>query len=204
MPLDYARTVALVTGGNRGLGRAFVDELLHRGATVDVAVLAERVPGLNLLINKAGIHQPTNVLNPGAARITAEVLAVNTIGIVAVTAALQRLLVQSRGAVLNVLSAGSWLSGNLAYSASKAASLSVTNNTRAILNPLGVQVTALHAGFIDTDMMADFHGPKMPSTLVARLALDGVAAGLREVITDDLARGARAHAIDEIPSFERS
>ena len=112
MPLDYARTVALVTGGNRGLGRAFVDELLHRGATVDVAVLAERVPGLNLLINKAGIHKPTNVLNPGAARITAEVLAVNTIGIVAVTAALQRLLVQSRGAVLNLLSAGSWLSGN--------------------------------------------------------------------------------------------
>jgi short-subunit dehydrogenase involved in D-alanine esterification of teichoic acids len=76
MLLDYARTVALVTGGNRGLGRAFVDELLHRGATVDVAVLAERVPGLNLLINKAGIHKPTNVLNPGAARITAEVLAV--------------------------------------------------------------------------------------------------------------------------------
>ena len=62
----------------------------------------------------------------------------------------------------------------------------------------------MHAGFIDTDMMADFHGPKMPSTLVARLAPDGVAAGLQEVITDDLARGARAHAIDEIPSFERS
>jgi len=60
------------------------------------------------------------------------------------------------GAVLNVLSALSWFvfPGSGAYAAAKAAAWNLTNAVRLELAGQDTQVTALHLGAADTDMMA--------------------------------------------------
>jgi NAD(P)-dependent dehydrogenase (short-subunit alcohol dehydrogenase family) len=60
---------------------------------------------------------------------------------------------------------------------------------RQELAPSGIQVTALHVGYMATDMAA--HVPpenKIDPALVAAAALDGVEAGDTEVLADQLSR----------------
>jgi len=231
-PIDrpYRPTVALVTGGNRGLGLAFARALLDRGATVvvgarspervqipgarvialdvtdpdQVALLPELVPDVTMVVNNAGVHFSTDIDRPDCVDVMRDVFDVNVFGLAAVTAALHDRLVANRGVIVNVLSAGSWLSGpgNIAYAGSKAAALSVTNSTRAVLGPRGVQVVAVHAGFIDTDMMASFPGAKLDPADVATRALDAVVVGRQEVLVDRMSAGAKAAAGDPVPDFE--
>lgn len=225
----YKSAVALVTGGNRGLGLAFSRALIERGASVvvgarspgdvdlpgarvipldvtdpdQVARLPELVPDVTMLINNAGVHLTTDIDSPDCVDVMREAYDVNVFGLTAVTAALQERLVENRGVIVNVLSAGAWLSGpgNLAYSSSKAAALSVTNSTRSVLGERGVQVVSVHAGFIDTDMMASFPGAKLDPADVATRTLDAVAAGHQEVLIDRMSVGAKAAAADPVSDF---
>ena len=92
--------------------------------------------------------------------------------------------------MLNVLSALSWLSMGRsgAYSAAKAAEWSLTNALRLQLADQGTQVTALHVGYMDTDMVRHLDVPKIDPAVVAKLALDGLAAGQPEVLADETSR----------------
>jgi hypothetical protein len=58
-------------------------------------------------------------------------------------------------------------------------------------------VTALHIGFMDTDMTAEIDAVKTDPAIIAGLALDGVAldgveTGAIEVLTDQMTREAKA------------
>lgn len=98
------------------------------------------------------------------------------------------------GAILNVHSALSWvtLPTTGAYSAAKAAAWSLTNALRVELAGQGTAVTALHVGYMDTDMAAGVDGPKSDPRTVAALALDGVEQGALEVLADDTSRRVKA------------
>jgi NAD(P)-dependent dehydrogenase (short-subunit alcohol dehydrogenase family) len=73
------------------------------------------------------------------------------------------------------------------------------------LAPAGVTVTALHVGFMDTDMVADVDAPKEDPAAVAAAALDGVENGLVEVLVGDRTRQVKAGlAADRGPSGQRS
>jgi NAD(P)-dependent dehydrogenase (short-subunit alcohol dehydrogenase family) len=80
-----------------------------------------------------------------------------------------------------------------AYSVAKAGELAMTNVVRQELAPAGIDVTALHVGYMDTDM-ADYVDPsdKVDPAWVAGLALDGVQARALEVVADDKSRNVRA------------
>jgi NAD(P)-dependent dehydrogenase (short-subunit alcohol dehydrogenase family) len=56
----------------------------------------------------------------------------------------------------------------------------------------GVTVTALHVGYMDTDMISDLGVTKNDAGVIAAAALDGVATAAREVLADDLTRQIRA------------
>ena len=88
----------------------------------------------------------------------------------------------------------SWLSarGFGAYSAAKSAEWSLTNALRNELADRGVQVTGLHVGFFDSDMVRHVDAAKLDPALVARIALDGLEAGDAEVLADDLSRTVQA------------
>ncbi len=92
------------------------------------------------------------------------------------------------GAVLNVNSILSWLSddGANAYAAAKAAEWSLTNGVRLELARQGTQVTGLHVGSVDTDMMAGYDVEKSDPAEVVLAALDGLQAGELEVLGDEV------------------
>jgi NAD(P)-dependent dehydrogenase (short-subunit alcohol dehydrogenase family) len=209
--------VAFVTGANRGLGRQLAKELVARGAakvyagarkpeTVDiegvipvqiditdpasVEAAAAVASDVDLLINNAGTSNFTGLLNGPLDEIR-EQMETHYFGTLSVTRAFApHLIANAPGAVLNVLSVLSWLHpGDLgAYSAAKAALWAQTDAVREELAPHGVAVTALHVGYMDTDMVADVDAPKADPATVAATALDGVEKGLIEVLADDLTR----------------
>jgi NAD(P)-dependent dehydrogenase (short-subunit alcohol dehydrogenase family) len=218
--MDLAGRTALVTGANRGLGRHFAEQLLKRGAKVyagarnpasvdlpgvipialdvtdpeSVAAAARTATGASILVNNAGSYTGASVVDGSLEDIRLE-MDTHFYGTLLVTRAFAPQLAEhDSSAVLNVLSVLSWINrpGYGAYSAAKSAAWSLTNALRNELAAQGTQVTALHVGFMDTDMVSHVDAPKSDPATVAGLALDGVEAGEVEVLADDLSRQVQA------------
>ncbi|GAA0986137.1 SDR family oxidoreductase [Acrocarpospora macrocephala] len=215
--MKIENSVAIVTGGNRGLGRRFVTQLIDRGAkvyaaarrpeTVDVpgAVLleldftkpetvakaAQEASDVTLLINNAGISTHTSLIDGDFDKIRLEMES-HYFGPLAVTRAFAPIIeANGGGAILNVLSVLSWAHppGYGAYAAGKAAGWAMTNAVRQQLAPKGIHVASLHVGYMDTDMAASVAPEnKVDPAVVAALALDGIASGAAEILADDVSR----------------
>jgi NAD(P)-dependent dehydrogenase (short-subunit alcohol dehydrogenase family) len=208
--MKIADTAVLVTGANRGIGQALVEEALRRGAkwvyagtrkplahidgrvtplTLDVTNAAqtqgavEKVESLDILINNAGLALYVDLSDRAALE---RCLAVNLFGTYGVTQAFLPLLTRSRGAVVNVLSLASLapLPFMLGYSISKAAALSLTQSLRALLGAQGLSVHGVLAGPVDTDSARALDIPKASPESVARGILDGVERGEEEIFPD--------------------
>jgi NAD(P)-dependent dehydrogenase (short-subunit alcohol dehydrogenase family) len=204
----------LITGTNRGIGRALLEEALRRGArqvyagtrepfahpdervtnlildVTDAAQarrVARTVPALDILINNAGVGFPDELDDPA---VLDHHLAVNLFGVHHVTQAFLPLLVRARGAVVNNLSvaAVSPLPPIPAYSISKAAAFSLTQSQRAILAGQGVRVHAVFTGPTDTRMSREFPAPKAAPESVARATFDGVQNGEDDIFPDSMSR----------------
>jgi short-subunit dehydrogenase len=212
------KSVAFVTGANRGLGREFTRALLERGAAkvyggardphtitepgvvpvaLDitdpgaVAAAAALAGDVTLLINNAGTSSGGSLLTASDSDRIRSDFNTNVFGTADVARAFAPILgANGGGAMLNVLSALSFvtLPAAAGYSASKAAAWSLTNALRLALLSQGTQVVALHVGFMDTDMVAHLAVPKIDPRIVAQAALNGIEDGRHEVLADDTSR----------------
>lgn len=219
--MNTTHVVALVTGANRGLGRRFALELLARGAkvyaaarrpeTIDipgvipvrlditdpesVSLAALVAPDVNVLVNNAGVSTRSNLLASPLEDIRLE-MDTHYFGTLQMIRAFAPVIERNGGgAILNVLSVLSWLhpASSGAYSSAKAAAWAMTDAVRDELGPKGIDVTALHVGYMDTDMVSYIPAEqKIDPAVVAKLAVDGLLAGRREVIADDISRDAKA------------
>jgi NAD(P)-dependent dehydrogenase (short-subunit alcohol dehydrogenase family) len=229
MKIDNA--TVLVTGANRGIGLAFTRALLARGARKvyagardpasitlpgveairldvtsdrDVAAAVARAGDVTLVINNAGIGQPGGFLAADSEEVSRRHFETNFFGVLRVSKAFAPVLAANGGgALLNVLSVVSWINGGqlASYAASKSAAWSLTNSLRHELAAQKTQVTALHMAFVDTDLVRALDGPKSsPDEIVAR-ALDGLEAGLLEVLADERTRLVKAGLTAPTPSY---
>ncbi|MBE1489887.1 SDR family oxidoreductase [Plantactinospora soyae] len=220
--------VVLVTGGNRGLGRAIAAEAVARGArkvyaaardprTVtdpgvvplaldvtdpeSVAAAARVASDVTILVNNAASSVNANFLDSDVEGIRRE-FETNFYGPLLLTQAfVPGIVANGGGHILNINSVLSWIGLTDSYSASKAALWSMTNSVRLQLLPKGVGVTGLHVGYIDTDMSAHVDAPKIAPEDVARQAIDGIEAGAFEVLADGIARQVRASLSAEVAAM---
>ena len=202
----------LVTGANRGIGRALVEEALSRGArrvyagtrqpfghpdervtplilditdAEQIQAAIESISSLDILINNAGLAISDDLSDRAALE---QHLAVNLYGAYHMTQASLPLLTRSRGAIVNVLSLAALASVPIipAYSVSKAAAFSLSQSLRALLASRGVTVHAVMSGPVDTDMNAGLDIPKASAASVAAAIFDGLENGDEEIFPDPM------------------
>ncbi len=155
-----------------------------------VARAAERAPDVDILVNNAGILASFDVLQSKPEDILLD-FSTNAFGMLAMAKAfLPALSRDQRGALVNVLSIVSLanmpaLGG---YSAAKSAAYSFTQALRPELSRRGVSVHAVLPGPIDTDMVRQMEMPKTDPAVVAQAILDGVNAGVYEILPDPASR----------------
>jgi NAD(P)-dependent dehydrogenase (short-subunit alcohol dehydrogenase family) len=210
--MTVAGKAVLVTGANRGIGQALVEEALARGArrvyagtrqplthpdprvtpvTLDVTDAAqiqaavEQVDALDILINNAGIALYDDLSDRAALERS---LAVNLFGTYGVTQAFLPKLTSSRGAIVNNVSLMALAPMPLtpAYAVSKAAAFNLTQSLRALLAGRGVRVHAVLTGPTDTDMTQGFEIPKASPQSVARAIFDALDTGEEDIFPDPM------------------
>jgi NAD(P)-dependent dehydrogenase (short-subunit alcohol dehydrogenase family) len=216
--MELATATPAVTGASRGLGRQLVDALLERGVAklyalardpaqvrsdprvvavpfdlldeAGIHTAAQRCVGTTLLINNASTAAFAGPLEADPHAVRRE-MATNYDGTYATIRSFVPVLEASGGgAIVNVLSLLSLASTPpmTGYSASKAATHSLTQALRPVLARTGISVHGVYPGGIDTDMLAGIDAPKTPPARVAAGILDGLAADEHEIFPDPTAR----------------
>jgi NAD(P)-dependent dehydrogenase (short-subunit alcohol dehydrogenase family) len=214
-------STALISGANRGLGRAFAQALVARGAKVyggardprtivdagvipvqlditdpeSVAAAVLQASDTTLLINNAGILRGGGLLgapNLDGARAEMET---NYFGTLEMIRQFAPVLGRNGGGTLvNMASVLSWVTFPVVggYAASKAAEWSLTNAVRQELSAQNTLVVGVHAGYIDTDMAAGVEDAKISPEEVVAQVLAAIEVGQEEVLADGLSRAVKA------------
>jgi NAD(P)-dependent dehydrogenase (short-subunit alcohol dehydrogenase family) len=228
--MKIADKSVLITGANRGLGQALVEEALKRGAkrvyggarqsfvhrdrrvtplildvtdAAQIQAAAEKVGSLDMLINNAGLSLYEDFSERA---MLDRHLAINLLGPYDLTQAVLPLLTRSRGAIVNVLSLASLAPSpfNPAYSVSKAAAFSMSQALRALLAGQGVRVHAVLPGPMDTEMTRELDIPKASPESAARAIFDGVENEEEDIFPDPMSEAmAEGWRGGVVKAFER-
>lgn len=229
--MQLANAVVLITGANRGIGLAFAREALLRGARRVYAAARDpasvQLPGVQpipldvtdpdavaraarecrdvtVLVNNAGIATLGGFLDDKTQEKTRAQLDVNFFGMLRMAQAFAPVLAgNGGGAMLNVLSVASWTNRPMlaTYGATKSAAWALTNGLRHELRAQGTQVSALHMGFVDTDMTRGIEMAKSTPESIVHAAFDGLEAGTEEILADALTQQVKQSLSTPTPAY---
>ncbi|ULL16978.1 SDR family NAD(P)-dependent oxidoreductase [Paenibacillus sp. H1-7] len=227
--MNISNQIALVSGANRGFGKYMALELLARGAKVyagarnpeaidipgaipvqlditnpeSVRKAAEAARDVTLLINNAGSSTGASLYTGKLDDIHLE-FNTHVFGTLSMIRTFAPIIEKNGGGtILNILSVLSWLSVNNAgaYSAAKSAEWGMTNGLRLDLAPKNIRVAGLHVGYMDTDMTTRIQAPKSDPKDIARIAIDGIAADLYEIVADELSQNVQKNLLGGVASL---
>jgi NAD(P)-dependent dehydrogenase (short-subunit alcohol dehydrogenase family) len=216
----------LVTGANRGIGRAIVEEAIQRGAAkvyaavrtlesakplveqfgdrvvpvqadlqddASIRLAADVASDVDIVVNNAGVLKTASAIDEQAIEALTFELDVNVFGLIRVAQAFAPVLKSNGGGVLvqlNSVASVKNFADFATYSASKAASYSLTQGLRESLREQGTHVVSVHPGPIQTEM-ADNAGLgeiAEPPSLVAKAIFDAVAQQSFHAWPDSMAK----------------
>ncbi len=214
--MKIENSTVLITGANRGIGLAFANAFLERGArkvyagardpsqvslpgatplrldvnsAADIEAAARLANDVTIVVNNAGIAKFGSFLADDAEALLRNHLETNLLGVLRVSRAFAPILARNGGgALLNVASVASWISSPLlaSYAVSKSALWSLSNGLRNDLREQGTQVLTLHMGFVDTDLTQGIEMPKTKPETIVERALTALEAGANEVLADEM------------------
>ncbi|ADV49863.1 short-chain dehydrogenase/reductase SDR [Cellulophaga algicola DSM 14237] len=224
MSFTIENKVALVTGANRGIGKAIVESFVNHGAkkvylavrdisstkeleakygnkvvtlkadvssTAAINELAKQANDVDIVVNNAGIGTPYATIGKDVEEDFTAQLQVNAFGLLRIANAFAQQLEEKKGALVQLNSIASLknFSQLSTYSASKAASYSLTQGLRTELGAKGVTVLSVHPGPIDTDMSAaaGFEGAAA-TTEVSEGIITALKAGDFHLFPDAMAK----------------
>ena len=226
-PIEGA--VALVTGGNRGFGRAMVQELLDRGAAKVYAT--SRSPQRRrptIASSRSCSTSPTTTPWPrppgpqttsrSSSTTPAYSCARRSSKRHSTTSAPSSRPTCSESSASREHShppsaathAARWSTccrfcrgwrSAAATRSPKAAAWSATNSMRVKLREQGTTVTALHVAYMDTDMTAGLDVPKADPREVARQTADAIIAGEFEILADDTTRTVKSQLSGDLTAL---
>ena len=214
--MKIENATVLITGANRGIGLAFANAFLERGArkvyagardpsqvrlpgvtplrldvnsAADIEAAARLANDVTIVVNNAGIAKFGSFLADDAEALLRNHLETNLLGVLRVSRAFAPILARNGGgALLNVASIASWISSPMlaSYAVSKSALWSLSNGLRNDLREQGTQVLTLHMGFVDTDLTQGIEMPKTKPETIVERALTALEAGANEVLADEM------------------
>lgn len=152
--------------------------------------VAAHASDVNVLINNAGSMCPGHAVETGADTIRVD-METNFFGTLNAVRAFAPVLAKNRpSAILNILSISALASSPAAagYSASKAATHSLTQALRADLSADGITVHGAFPGPVETEMTAGLEMTKASPSETADAIVDGLLNGEEDIYPDRMAR----------------
>jgi len=164
---------------------------LNQPETISAA--AGLATDVEIVVNNAGILKPTNLLSAESVTTLQTEMEVNVYGLMRVAQAFAPVLKANGGGALVQLNSVASIRNfaELAtYSASKAASYSITQALRAVLKDQGTQIVSVHPGPIATDMATDagFTDVAEPAEVVPQAIITALADSEFHTFPDSLAK----------------
>ncbi|OYP35020.1 SDR family oxidoreductase [Rhodopirellula sp. MGV] len=219
-------SIALVTGANRGIGKAILEGLLQHGAKKvyaavrdpqsvqplietygdqvvaieldlgkpeTIAAAAKTASDVTLVVNNAGVLRTAPAMDSSAVEALQFEMDINVYGLIRIAQAFAPVLKSNgKGALVQLNSVASLknFAEFATYSASKAASYSITQGLRAQLEPQDIQVVSVHPGPIATDMAsaAGLSEIAEPPSLVATAIIEALESGDFHAFPDSMAK----------------
>ncbi|MES9946174.1 MAG: short-chain dehydrogenase [gamma proteobacterium symbiont of Ctena orbiculata] len=158
-----------------------------------IAVAAKQAADVGIVINNAGMLNIANPLASNAVAAMQDEMEVNVYGLMRMAQAFAPILKANGGGAfvqLNSVASMKNFADFATYSASKAASYSITQGLRDVLQEQGTQVISVHPGPIATDMAnsAGLGEIAEPAELVAQAIIDALESGEFHAFPDTMAK----------------
>ena len=187
------RTLDSASGLVTAYGEKIIPIRVDLSDTESIKEAAKTATDVNIVVNNAGILETSSGLDDNAFEAMAQEMDVNVYGLMRMAQAFRPVLKANGGGIfvqLNSIASLKSFAAFATYSASKAASYSITQALRAHFTEDNIEVVSVHPGPIKTDMIvkAGLEDMGAPVETVGTSIIEAIENGEFHAFPDDMAK----------------